>query len=80
MAKKSTRVIFRINLTSQTRSQIMDLSDEIGVTHVHLASKLVEWFADQPNKIQLGILGVQPDVTDKDIAKLLLTDIARRNA
>ena len=79
MAKKSKRVILRINLTQQTRSQIIDLSDDIGVTHVHLASRLIEWFAEQPNKIQLGILGVYPDANDRDIARQLLTEIASRN-
>ncbi len=79
MANKIKRVIFRVDLTQQTRTQIVELSNEIGVTHVHLASRLVEWFAEQPNKIQLGILGFYPDMTDKDIAKQLLTEIAARH-
>jgi hypothetical protein len=70
------RVVFRIQLTSHAKEELLGISDKIGITQIALCSKIVEWFADQPDMVQAGILGLYPDLIGQDVATLILQKIA----
>jgi hypothetical protein len=66
------RFITRIELTPATRSRLTEISLSNGMTQVALLSRIVNWFADQPDVIQAGVLGRYPAELQPDIAKLIL--------
>ena len=56
------RVVFRIEISAAARDRLNSLSEDIGITQIAATSKLVTWFASQPDMIQAAILGLYPDV------------------
>ena len=66
------RFITRIELTPATRSKLTDVSHSNGMTQVAVLSRIVNWFADQPDVIQAGVLGRYPAELQPDIAWLIL--------
>lgn len=77
-AKK--RVVFRIQLTPEAKDRIEGFSDRLGITQIALTSKIVEWFANQPDMVQAAILGLYPDLIKTDVAEMILAKMAGRNA
>jgi hypothetical protein len=72
----SKRFITRIELTVPTRTKLTDVSHSNGMTQVAVLSRLVQWFAAQPDTIQAAILGRYPAEVEQDIAKLILQKMA----
>ncbi|HEY0009155.1 MAG TPA: hypothetical protein VGB55_10565 [Tepidisphaeraceae bacterium] len=74
MAKQSAKArdVYRIQLTPEAKEQLEKISDQLGTTQLSLTSKIVEWFAHQPQSIQAVILGLYPEVIRKEVAHLLL--------
>ena len=72
----SKRFITRIELTVPTRTKLTDVSHSNGMTQVAVLSRLVQWFAAQPDTIQAAILGRYPTEIEQDVAKLLLQRMA----
>ncbi len=72
----SKRFITRIELTVPTRSKLTDVSHSNGMTQVAVLSRLVQWFAAQPDTIQAAILGRYPVEIEVDVAKLILQKMA----
>lgn len=70
--RMSKRFITRIELTVPTRTKLTDVSHFNGMTQVAVLSRLVQWFATQPDTIQAAILGRYPAEIEKDVAKLIL--------
>jgi hypothetical protein len=70
------RFITRIELTVPTRAKLTDVSHSNGMTQVAVLSRIVQWFAKQPETIQAAILGRYPVEIEPDIAKLLLERMA----
>lgn len=70
------RVVFRIQLTVSAKDRLAEISETLGITQIAMASKLVEWFADQPDVLQAAVLGLYPPSLKQDIAKLILTRMA----
>ena len=70
------RAVFRIQLTPDAKKRLLDVSDTLGITQIHLTSKLMEWFAGQPDTVQAAVLGLYPDVIRKDVATLILQRMA----
>lgn len=70
------RVVYRIQLSTDAKQKLMELSDQLGITQIAITSRLVEWFANQPDHIQAAILGLYPDLLKKDIATLILERLA----
>ncbi len=68
----ASRIIVRIELTQSAKEALNDLTDKVGMTQVALLSRLVEWFAHQPDMIQAAVLGQYPVELQTDIAKLIL--------
>lgn len=70
------RVVFRIQLTTDAKKRLLDISDQLGITQIAIASRLVEWFANQPDLIQAAVLGLYPDLIKQDVATLILNRLA----
>jgi hypothetical protein len=72
----AARIIVRIELTPGAKDRLNDLSDKAGMTQVAMLSRLVEWFANQPDIIQAAVMGHYPPEIQVDIAKLILKRLA----
>lgn len=70
------RFITRIELTVPTRAALTSLSKTKGMTQVAVLSRLVNWFATQPDTIQNAVLGMYPAAISVDVAKLILEKMA----
>lgn len=70
--KGSKRIVFRIQLTPESKRRLTNMSDNSGITQVTIASRLVEWFASQPEVVQNAVLGLYPDLIQKDVANLIV--------
>jgi 1,2-phenylacetyl-CoA epoxidase catalytic subunit len=70
------RVVFRIQLTAEAKKRLLDISDQLGITQIAITSRIVEWFANQPDLIQAAILGLYPDLIKQDVATLILNRLA----
>jgi hypothetical protein len=66
------RFITRIELTVPTRTKLTDVSQSNGMTQVAVLSRIVQWFAQQPETIQAAILGRYPAEIEPDVARLVL--------
>lgn len=72
----ATRYVVRLEVTKQAKDKISQLSDTSGMTQVALTSRLVEWFATQPEIIQAAVLGKFPPEIQEDVAKMILKKMA----
>jgi hypothetical protein len=68
----AARIIVRIELTPPAKARLNEMSDRTGMTQVSLLSRLVEWFANQPEMIQGAVLGHYPKEIEADVARLIL--------
>lgn len=73
------RVVFRIQLTTEAKKRLLDISEQLGITQIAISSRLVEWFASQPDLIQAAVLGLYPDLIKQDVATLILNRLAENN-
>ena len=72
--KKS--VVFRIQLTPEAKKSLSGISDQLGITQLSLASRITEWFANQPDTVQGAVLGLYPELIRADVAELILAKLA----
>lgn len=70
------RFIMRIELSAASKKKLATLSDRHGMTQVAMMSRLVEWFASQPEEIQAAVVGRYPDKIAPDVARMLLKKMA----
>lgn len=66
------RVIVRLELTPSAKRALEGICDRNGMTQVSVSSRLVEWFAHQPEMLQGAILGHYPKEIQGDVAKMIL--------
>lgn len=66
------RQIIRIQLTPAAKRKLDSATDALGMTNVATMSRLVEWFADQPEMIQAAVVGSFPDAIRSDVAAMIL--------
>jgi hypothetical protein len=71
MAKKRV-IALRIELTGSAKERLTDLSDQTGMTQVQVASRIIEWFTEQPDLIQAAVLGRYPPEIEADVARLIM--------
>ena len=71
------RFIIRIELTQSAKGKLNEISDHNGMTQVSVMSRMVEWFASQPELIQAAVLGRYPREIEDDVAKLILRRMAK---
>jgi hypothetical protein len=62
----------RIELTPSAKESLQKFADQAGMTQFAITSRLVEWFALQPETIQSAVLRRYPPEIEVDIAKMLL--------
>ena len=70
------RVVFRIEIFAESRDRMLRLSEDLGITQIAIASRVVVWFANQPDLIQAGILGLYPDLIKQDVPTLVMQRLA----
>ncbi len=69
---KAKRSILRIQLDRAAKEGLERLCEQRGMTQIAVMSRLVEWFINQDEIIQLGVLGVlSPQLTGPLARKLL---------
>jgi hypothetical protein len=66
------RFVIRVELTPAAKRALSSLSDRNGMTQVSIMSRMVQWFAAQPDSVQGAILGRYPPDFEEDIARLIL--------
>ena len=82
MPKQSShkRSVFRITISAAAKSRLDQINDELGITHIALASRLITWFAEQPDEIKAGIFHGTGDLVDVDPAVRMLELMAEGNS
>ena len=56
----ASRIIVRLELTAPAKKTLELMTDKKGMTQVAMLSRLVEWFAKQPEAIQTSALSLDP--------------------
>ncbi|MFI5378541.1 MAG: hypothetical protein ACHRHE_04535 [Tepidisphaerales bacterium] len=71
-----THIIVGLELTPPAKKALHALTDKLGMTQVAMLSRLVEWVARQPARVQASILGQLPSAVSVDTARLMLEQMA----
>jgi len=71
------RIIVRLELTPSAKDALQVISRRNGMTQVAVTSRLVEWFATQPDLVQAAILGHYPHAIQAEIAQLILKRLSK---
>jgi hypothetical protein len=71
------RIILRIELTPIAKQHLENLSAVQGMTQLAMLSRVIEWFARQPEVLQRIIVGHIPRNIERDVAKLMLRSMAK---
>jgi hypothetical protein len=71
----AARIIVRIELTPGAKDRLNEMSSRSGMTQVALLSRLVEWFANQRQLVQGGVLGHYPKEMQQELPSLILSEI-----
>ncbi len=66
------RIIVRIEISQDAKDGLNALTDKLGMTQVALTSRVLEWFARQPDLIQAAVLGHYPEEIQADVARLVM--------
>lgn len=69
------RVILRAELTPQAKAGLERTCEQRGMTQVSVMSRLVLWFAQQPESIQKAVLD---ESRSEQVAESLTRDLLRR--
>ena len=70
------RVIMRIELLPQARDGLAEHCERLGMTQVATTSRLVDWFCQQDDVIQAGVLGIYPENIRAELPVLVLKRLA----
>jgi hypothetical protein len=62
----------RIEVLRHVPESLARVTDRVGSTQVSVASRLLEWFSDQPDVVQAAILGLHSDDVLKDLPKKII--------
>ena len=73
----ATRIILRIELTPKAKEHLEQVSDRQGMTQVAMLSRVIEWYANQPEVIQRIIVGHMPSEIQRDVARLVLQNLTK---
>jgi hypothetical protein len=76
-SRKTDRAVFRIVIAEDAAQALDEITRRTGMTQIAVTSRLVDWFADQPNLIQAAVLGLYPTVVPKDVVTLILERMQR---
>ena len=65
-----TRVINRVEMRPGVKEKLDKVCEEMGMTHVALTSRILEWFTDQDELTQRTIAGQIPPELQQKLARL----------
>ena len=71
-----SRHIMRIELSGPAKQKLNSLSETYGMTQVAMMSRLIEWFASQPQHIQAATLAALPKENAGEVVKMILQAMA----
>jgi hypothetical protein len=71
----ASRIIVRIELTPPAKKAVETLTEKHGMTQVAMLSRLVEWFAKQPDAIRTPAMSLDP-AAGKGVAGLIVKQMA----
>jgi hypothetical protein len=71
------RIIIKIEITPDAQREYQNAQKGFGVKEVAATSKIVRWFCDQDERIQLSILSVHPEDVAFDVKAALLRRMIR---
>lgn len=74
------RIILRIELTPSAKASLGVVCDRTGMTQVAMLSRVVEWYALQPEAIQRIVVGHIPKDVQHDVARAMLKKLAQRQS
>jgi len=75
----ASRIIMRIELTPKAKEHLEQISERQGMTQVAMLSRVIEWYARQPEVIQRIIVGHMPPEIQRDVARLVLQKLTKPN-
>jgi hypothetical protein len=75
----ASRIIMRIELTPKAKEHLEQISERQGMTQVAMLSRVIEWYARQPEVIQRIIVGHMPPEIQRDVARLVLQKLIKPN-
>ncbi|MGA2497675.1 MAG: hypothetical protein ABSH20_08025 [Tepidisphaeraceae bacterium] len=71
----ASRIIVRIELTAPAKKAVETLTEKNGMTQVAMLSRLVEWFARQPDAVQTAAMSLDPEAI-KATSNLIVKQMA----
>ena len=72
----NSRIIMRIEVETESKDQLDAFCERTGMTKVAAASRLIDWFAKQPDIIQAVVQGLFPASIEADVAAIVLKRLA----
>ena len=73
---ESRRVIMRIELLPEARSNVEAVCSGLGLTQVAAMSRVVDWFCLQSDTVQAAILGLHPGNIRAEVPMMIMKRIA----
>jgi hypothetical protein len=70
------RVIMRIELLPEAKTNLGVASDQRGMTQVATTSRVIEWFCKQDDVVQASILGLYPDDIRAELPTMIFKHMA----
>ncbi len=68
----------KINVTPPAKEVVEKIAGAHGMTEISIASRIYQWFGEQPDVIQKTILGMLPKEYAADIATMVLKKVAAK--
>jgi hypothetical protein len=62
----------RIEVLPDVPESLAGVTERVGSTQVSVVSRLIEWFVNQPDVTQAGILGLFPGNIQKELSKMVI--------
>ena len=66
------RVVMRIELFPAAKDRLNDVCRRLGMTQTAVATRLIEWFAEQTDAVQVVVLGLIPQKMRAEVAAIIL--------
>ena len=71
------RIILRIELTPGARKRLDECNKKSGMTQLAMLSRVVEWFAREPESVQRLVVGNIPEDLKEHVAGMLLKTLSK---
>jgi len=75
-ASSSERSVFRVEISDDARRVMQGITDDIGITQIQIASRIIIWLSEQPDEIKAGVIGGLMGLPIRDPAELFLKSMA----